>query len=187
MLKVNLLKDQNARARKTIAAPTVSRTGLVFLAIFILAAGGMGTWSFYIHQQVKTGTEKRRKLRIEEARLQVLKKEIQKFEKMKQLRQNKIDVIEQLKEAQTGPVLLLNTVIQSIPRDGDLWLTSLTQKADSIKIVGYTQQTEVIPDLMINLSASGIFQSVDLEEIESQKDASRFSLLCKSMQKQQAE
>jgi Tfp pilus assembly protein PilN len=187
MIKVNLLKDQTARVRKTFAKPTVSRIGLIFLAIFLLAAGSMGTWSFYIHRQVKIGTQKRNKLRIEEARLQTLKKEIQKYEKMKRLRQSRIDVIEKLKEDQTGPVLLLNTVIQSIPRDGLLWLTSLNQKDDSIKIVGYTQHMEMIPDLMNNLVASGIFQSVDLEEIESQKDASRFSLLCKSIQKPQAE
>jgi Tfp pilus assembly protein PilN len=187
MIKVNLLKDQTARVRKTFVKPTVSRIGLIFLAIFLLAAGSMGTWSFYIHRQVKIGTEKRNKLRIEEARLQALKKEIQKYEKMKRLRQSRIDVIEKLKEDQTGPVLLLNTVIQSIPRDGLLWLTSLIQKDDSIKIVGYTQHMEVIPDLMNNLVASGIFQSVDLEEIESQQDASRFSLLCKSIQKPQAE
>ena len=187
MIKVNLLKDQTIRVRKTFVKPNVSRTGLVFLAIFLLATGAMGAWSFYVHQQVKTGTEKRKQLRIEEARLQTLKKEIQKFEKMKQLRQSRIDVIEKLKEDQTGPVLLLNTVIQSIPRDGDLWLTSLSQKADSIKIVGYTQRTEVIPDLMSNLATSGFFESVDLEEIESQKDASRFSLFCKSIKKPQAE
>jgi Tfp pilus assembly protein PilN len=187
MIKVNLLKDQTIRAHKTFAKPTVSRIGMIFLAIFLLAAGAMGTWSFYVHRQVTIGTQKRKELRIEEARLQALKKEVQKFERMKQLRQSRIDVIEKLKENQTGPVLLLNTVIQSIPRDGDLWLTSLAQKADSIKIVGYTQRTEVIPDLMSNLATSGFFESVDLEEIESQKDASRFSLLCISRQKPQAE
>jgi Tfp pilus assembly protein PilN len=97
------------------------------------------------------------------------------YEKLKQLRQSRIDVIEKLKENQTGPVLLLNSVIQSIPRDGVLWLTAMTQKSDKIKIVGFTQQTEVIPDFMSNLTASGIFKSVDLEMIDSQKEASKFS------------
>jgi Tfp pilus assembly protein PilN len=187
MIKVNLLKDQTAPVRKTFVKPTVSRIGLIFCAIFLLAAAAMGTWSYYIHQQVQTGREKVKRLRIEEARLQELKQEIDKYEKMKQLRQSRIDVIEKLKENQTGPVLLLNSVIQSIPRDGVLWLTSLTQKSDRIKIVGYTQQTEVIPDFMSNLTASGIFKSVDLELIESDKEASKFSLACTSMTKPQAE
>ncbi len=187
MIKVNLLRDHTVRARKTLVKPTVSRIELIFVAIFLLAAGIMGAWSFYVHQQVNAGIEKRKRLRIEEARLQALQKEIGKFEKLKQLRQSRIDVIEKLKAQQTGPVLLLNTIIHSIPEDGVVWLTSLTQKENSIKIIGYTQHTELIPDLMSNLASSGIFKSVDLESIESQKDASKFSLLCTSLKKLQAE
>jgi Tfp pilus assembly protein PilN len=78
-------------------------------------------------------------------------------------------------------------VIQSIPGDGVLWLTSLTQKAERIKIVGYTQRTDLIPDFMSNLTASGTFANVDLESIDSQKEASKFSLICTSLTKSQAE
>jgi type IV pilus assembly protein PilN len=178
MIKVNLLKDQNARARKSFAKPTVTRSGLAFLAIAILIAAAMGGWTLYLQQQVRTSRDRQAKLRVEEQRLQTLKKEIDKFEKLKQQRQSRIDVIEKLKAGQTGPVLLLTKVIQSMPTNGLVWLTSLTQKADSVKIVGFTQQTEVIPDFISNLMTCGMFQSVDLENLESQKDASKFSLVC---------
>jgi Tfp pilus assembly protein PilN len=187
MIKVNLLKDQATRARKALATPKVSRIGLIFLAIVVLVAGAMGFWTLHVQRQIQTGREKREALRIEDARLQTLRKEIEKFDKLKQQRQSRIDVIERLKANQTGPVLLLNKVLQSIPRDGVLWLTSLSQKADTIKIIGFTQHTEVIPDFMSNLMACGIFQSVDLETIEAQKDASKFSLICISGKKPQAE
>jgi len=187
MIKVNLLKDQTAQVRKSFAKPTVTPTGLIFLAIFVLFAAAMGTWTVYIKHQVRAGIERRTELRAQEARLQALKKEVVKYEKLKQLRQSRIDVIENLKENQKGPVLLLNTVIQSIPRDSMLWLTSLTQKSNVIKIAGLTQDPEVIPDLMINLNASGIFQSVDLEMIERQKEATKFSIICTSIMKPQAE
>ena len=187
MIKVNLLRDQTARVRKTFAKTNVSRTGLIFLAIFLVVAGSMGTWTFYVNRQIASGIEKRAELRKAEERLKLLKKEIQKFEKLKQLRQSRIDVIEKLKEGQSGPVLLLNTMIQSIPRDGDLWLTSLTQQSGIVKIVGQTRIPEVIPDLMKNLTASGIFVSVDLEFIERQETTSKFSLICTSIKKPQAE
>jgi Tfp pilus assembly protein PilN len=187
MIKVNLLKDHATRPRKNLGTPRVSRMGLIFIATAVLVAGAMGFWTLQVQRQIKTGKIKREELRREEARLEALKKEINKFEQLKQLRQNRIDVIEQLKTNQTGPVLLLNKVIQSIPRDGVLWLTSLTQKADTIKIIGYTQHTEIIPDFMTNLTRCGIFQSVDLETIEAQKDASKFSLVCISGRKPQAE
>jgi len=187
MIKVNLLKDQTAQARKTFAKPAVSRMGLILSAIFVLALAGMGTWTVLVQRQIKTGIEKRNVLRVEEARLQTLKKEIEKYEKLKQLRQSRIDIIENLKENQKGPVLLLNSVIQSIPRDGVLWLTSVAQKADQIKILGNTLRPEIIPDFISNLNASGIFQSVDLELIERQKESTKFSLICVSTTKPQAE
>jgi Tfp pilus assembly protein PilN len=187
MIKVNLLKDQATRPRKAYATQKVSRIGLIFLAIVVLVAGAMGFWTLHVRRQIQTGREKREELRIRDAQLQMLNKEIEKFEKLKQQRQSRIDVIEQLKSNQTGPVLLLNKVLQSIPRDGALWLTSLNQRTDTIKITGFTQHPDVIPDFMSNLMRCGIFQSVDLETIEAQKDASKFSLICISGKKPQAE
>jgi Tfp pilus assembly protein PilN len=187
MIKVNLLRDQTARVRRNFAKPTVSLTGLILAAIFVLVAGGMGAWWFYLNRQIQDCTEKRNKLRVEEARLQSLQKEIEKYKKMKQLRLSRISVIEKLKEAQTGPVVLLNQVLQSIPQDGAMWLTSLNQKDSQVRIIGYAQHTEAIPDFMSNLATNGLFQTVDLESIESQKDASKFSLLCITAKEQQAE
>ncbi len=187
MIKVNLLRDQTARVRKTLAKPTVSSMGLICLAILLLAAGGMGTWFVFLKKQVAVQTEKRDKLRIEEARLKELEKEIQNYEEMKRLRQNKINVIETLKNNQTGPVLLLNHVIHSMPSSGNMWLTTLDQNADQIKVTGYTQRDELIPDFMVNLAATGFFKSVDLETIESQKEAFKFSLICMSKSFQEAE
>jgi Tfp pilus assembly protein PilN len=187
MIKVNLLRDQTARVRKSFAKPTVSRTGLILVAIFVLVAGGMGAWWFYLDRQIQKCTERRDELRIQEARLQSLQKEIENYKQMKQLRLSRIKVIENLKEAQTGPVVLLNQVLQSIPRDGVMWLTSLNQKDSQVRIIGYAQHTEAIPDFMSNLATNGYFQTVDLESIESQKDASKFSLLCIAAKEQQPE
>jgi Tfp pilus assembly protein PilN len=63
----------------------------------------------------------------------------------------------------------------------------LNQKAETIKIAGFTLNPEVVPDFMTNLMASGIFQSVDLEDLETQKDSSRFSVVCISGKKPEAE
>jgi Tfp pilus assembly protein PilN len=187
MIKVNLLRDHTVRARKTFATPKVTPIGLIFLAIFVLAAIAIGTWTVYINQQIAKDTKNRNNLRIEDARLKAIEGENAKYSKTKHELERRIAVIEKLKEDQSGPVLLLNTVIRSIPPNADLWITSLTQKTESIKIVGYTPQAEKIPDLMNNLVASGIFAGVDLELIERNNDISKFSLLCTSTKKPQAE
>lgn len=181
MIKVNLLKDPSSRAHKTFAKPSASsRTGLALVAFLVLVLAGMGSWYFYLNNQQKKLTETRNALRIQEARLEELQKELTKFEDIKRQKQKRIDVIEELEGKRTGPVLLMNYVLQSIPKNRLLWLTLLEQTDTRVKIVSFSQQIEAIPDFMTNLSKTGFFKSVDLETIDSQKDASRFSLLCVS-------
>jgi Tfp pilus assembly protein PilN len=179
MIKVNLLRDQTAQPRKTIARPSASPVGLLMLAMLVLVGAGLGTAWYCLHNQMVILTSSRDRLRLESARLQGLKKQIDQFEKMKAERQSRIKVIEQLKANQTGPVLLLNHVIHSIPTSAALWLTGLEQKGDQVRITGFTARGETIPDFMSNLNATGFFKSVDLELYEDQqKDAARFALVC---------
>jgi Tfp pilus assembly protein PilN len=187
MIKVNLLRDQTVRVRKTAVKPSVFGMGLVFLAVFLILFGGLGSWWYSINHEVKDLTEMRDRLQAENTRLQALKKEVDRHEKLKLLRQSRIDVIEKLKENQIGPVQLLNHLIQCIPHDSSIWLTLLDQKGDRIQIVGYALRPEAVPDFLSNLTATGFFKSVDLELLQSDKEASKFSLLCLSTRKQPTE
>jgi Tfp pilus assembly protein PilN len=182
MIRVNLLKDPTARSRRTAAKPKMSRTAPALAAFIVLVAAAMGGWYYYLNTQKTSLTERKRELVAQENRLNDLKTELAKYEKDKLDRQNRIAVIEELKERQTGPVQLMNHLLESIPQNRLLWLTSVNQKDDRVQIVGYAQQIEAIPDFMTNLANDNLFQSVDLETIESNKDASRFSLLCTSAQ-----
>jgi len=187
MIKVNLLKDHTVRVRNVFAKPTVSRMGLVLLAVFLLAAAAMALWTRHVNRQIDEGVKSRDELRMADEELKRLNAEIARYSKLKAQLDDRTHAIDNLQQERTGPVLLLNAVIRSIPQNAEIWLTSLTQKSDSIKIIGQTPQAEVIPDLMINLTASGIFATVDLELIERSNDTSRFSLFCTSAKKSQAE
>ncbi len=179
MIKVNLLKDQASRTRKIMVAPKATSLGLMFLAALAIVAVGLGATWYYLHTQIADLSASRDRLRVENLRLQGIKKQIDQFEKMKLERQSRIDIIEQLKANQKGPVLLLNHLIRCIPTSAALWLTSLEQKGDQIRIMGLTTRGETIPDFMSNLSATGIFRTVDLELYEDKdKDAAKFTLLC---------
>ncbi len=187
MIKVNLLRDQAARVTRQVVAPPVSHSGPLVLAGILVLAAALAAWWYTTNRDITRLTETRERLRIEDKRLQALKKEITEFENVKRLLESRIEVIGKLKEAQTGPVQLLNHVIQSIPRDSNLWLTLLDQKGERIQIVGYSQRSETIPDFMINLAAGGVFKSVDLEvlqvEKEKEREASKFSLICTGARK----
>ncbi len=187
MIRVNLLRDQTTQVRKTASKPSVSRIGLVFLAIFLVFLGGLGYCWLTFSRQIQSLTENRDRLRVENNRLQSLKKEMDNYQRLMQIKRSRIEVIEKLKEYQTGPVSLLNRVIQSMPTDSSVWLTLLDQKGDRISIKGYALRNDAVADLMSNLAATGFFRSVDLESLESDKEASRFSLICVSPRKLPAE
>jgi type IV pilus assembly protein PilN len=188
MIKVNLLRDHTVRARKAFAKPTGSGMGILLPIILLLVAvGGMAFWTHRVHQQIDEGQRTRADLRKIDDEMKRLNAEIAKYTRLKSQLEERIQAIDALREKRSGPVLLLNTVIHSIPSNANLWLTSLNQKSENIKIIGYTSQVEVIPGLMTNLMASGIFSSVDLELIERSRDASKFSLICISVKKYQTE
>jgi Tfp pilus assembly protein PilN len=187
VIKVNLLRDQTVTVRRTIIKPTVSQFGLLVAALFVVLVAALAGWWYYLDRQIQVATEKRDRLQTENLRLQALKKDLAQFEKLKQQRQRRIEVIEKLKEFQTGPVLLLNHVIRSIPRDSTLWLTALDQKADKILISGFAPRSESIPDFMSNLILTGFFDSVDLQVIQEEKDAAKFTLICAGKQKMPVE
>ena len=183
MIKVNLLREPAAKARRKITLPTVSSMGLALLSLFILCAVAAGGWWYLLDREIGRLTASREQLRIESARLQELRKQLVEFERLKKLHESRIQVIERLKAAQTGPVQLLNALIRCIPLNSNMWLTLVDEKGERIQIVGFAGRSEAIPDFMINLSASGLFKSVDLELVQEDKEASRFSLVCFTPQK----
>ena len=183
MIKVNLLRDQTVRTKRAVAMPEVSRTGLMLTAGFVLLAGGLGGSWYYLDRQVEILTSRRVRLEKQSADLEQLKKQVDNFEKLKKLRQSRIEVIERLKEYQTGPVRLLNHVIHALPREGTIWLTILNQTGDRVQIGGYAARSEAIPGFLSSLSGSGMFKTVDLELIEEEKAGARFALLCTLLRK----
>jgi Tfp pilus assembly protein PilN len=187
MIKVNLIVDHSSRTRKIVVAPTVSRMGLVYAAVLMVVAAGVGAYWYSLDREIRELSQTRDQRRMENARLQDLKKKITELEKLKQLHQSRIEVIEKLKDSQSGPVLLLNDVIRSIPREAQMWLTSLDQKGDHVQIAGFAQRGDIIPDFMSNLSRTGLFKSVELLLIQEDKDAAKFSLVCITGRKAQSE
>jgi Tfp pilus assembly protein PilN len=183
MIKVNLLRPQTAAKRggPTLPKKPLPRTALILLAVILLPVAGVAAYWFSLNGQIGNLTIRRDALREENRRLQDLKKQLAEYEKKKQERQSRIQVIERLRENQTGPVLLLNHVIHSIPANAIMWLTDLDQKGERVQITGYTVYGESVPDFMNNLATSGFFKTVDLEIYEDQqkdKQAAKFVLVC---------
>ncbi|MBM3791329.1 MAG: hypothetical protein FJW35_13420 [Acidobacteria bacterium] len=180
MIKVNLLKTHTGpKSSPALPKKPAPYAALALLVIILLPVAGLAAWWFTLNGQIGSLTSHRDELRVENQRLEALKKQLDEYEKKKKERQSRIQVIERLKTNQTGPVLLLSHVIHSIPVNSVLWLTELEQQGDRIRIEGQTTRGESIPDFMSGLTATGFFKTVDLELYEDQdKGAAKFRLVC---------
>lgn len=184
MIKVNLLKDHSAPVEKkqkkqpSISTSKVSLVGYAYIAAVAAVIAILGYLWFSSGNAIKNATAENLRLENELKEMEALRKQFVELEQKKQERQAKIDIIEKLLDAKKGPVKLLNVVIQSIPQDREIWLTSLDQTVGGVKIKGQTRYPEKLPDFMDNLGKSGIFASVDIEQIERRDDISNFSIIC---------
>ena len=181
MIKVNLLKEHTVvvpKKQHTIATPKIS---WIWLA-YIIAVGAITAvlgyqWIDSGNALKKLNTENQ-SLQLDLNQLEALSKQFVELEQKKQERQDRIDIIERLVESQQGPVKLMNAVIQAIPDNRNIWLTSLEQTTSGVKVKGETRVPEVVPAFMKDLEKSGIFESVDIEIVERRDEISNFSILC---------
>ena len=183
MIKVNLLKDHTVpveNAQQHIAVSGMSRSVYAYIAVAIVVIAVLGYVWNSSGNAIKKATVENQRLEKELKEMEALRRQFVELEQKKKERQAKVDIIEKLLESQKGPVKLMNVIIQSIPQSRDIWLTSLEQSATGVKVKGQTRFPDMVPAFMDNLTESGIFASVDIEQVERRDEISNFSILCAS-------
>lgn len=178
MIKVNLLREHPLEVQRSTMRPRVNRVGILLMLLFVVVAVGL-IWSWWhLDQERSAKLRELEQERAEIARLEQVKKAAEAFENQKRALQSRINVIEQLRVNQTGPVELLNVLIAAIPAQPVVWLELLTQKGNVVHLEGYSMTVESISDFISALNHSGYFQSVDLEYFTEEAQAVKFSLNC---------
>ena len=179
MIKVNLLRDHKIETTKPVALrPEINRLGILLLALFLAVAGAL-LWSWWRLEQTRAAKlAELASQRTEIARLEKVKIAAAQYEQQKQALQNRINVIEQLRRNQTGPVELLNNILEAVPHPPELWLEIMSQKGNLVHLEGNAMTVETISDFIAALNRTGYFQSVDLEYFTGEQRAVRFSLNC---------
>jgi type IV pilus assembly protein PilN len=92
----------------------------------------------------------------ETTRLHSIILQVQQFEQRKAQLQQRVVLIEQLRDGQTGPVHMLDQISRALPPM--LWLTELKQVATDVVIDGRCTTLTGLSDFVSNLEASGYFK-----------------------------
>ena len=165
MIRVNLL---GIRKTERARAPSVSVEGakltVVFVIVLAAAVAGLA-WDYWrISAKASELAERMAAAQKEKADLAAVKTEVEQAKGKKQELERQIQIIEALKEGQTGPVNLLNTLVNTVELSEHLWLTSFVSKDNTINMSGLANSVNTVADFITNLKSSGRFKSVEIQQ-----------------------
>ena len=191
MIRINLLgtpKPKNKRSRTAIAAPAmelgeVGSPAMKILVALVLAAGFNGAYWYRLDHQaieiaanMKVAEQKNRELAQVKAKYLERQKQADNYK-------HRVDVIDQLRKGQIGPVNLLNTIGATVNGTEAVWLSSMKDQGANISIQGTALSADAVANLIQNLQKTGYFKNIEIKETfqdEGVKDmqAFQFELTC---------
>lgn len=161
MIRINLLLVKQAKKRGA------GQKQLVLFAL-VLVVLVIGLYTAYDGELKKIDALKveQDEIRQELARMEELIGDINTFQAKRTDLQKKLDVIELLKKGKTGPVRILDELSTVIPKK--VWLTSLTEQGNQLRMSGMATDNKEIAVFMKNLENSRFFSNVTLITITQQ-------------------
>jgi type IV pilus assembly protein PilN len=174
MIRINLLSVEKPIAATASSGPKFSlnlsdKAGPI-AALFVLAgcSGYIALDYLRLQQQDAALHQELIAARAEKARLQPVLREIERFEAQKRDLQQRVNLIEELRQNQVGPVHMLDQISRSLP--DRLWLLEMKQTANDITLDGKTSTLSSLADFVANLEASGYFaKPVEITNSEEEK------------------
>jgi Tfp pilus assembly protein PilN len=189
MIRINLLGgSRQKRGSASVSMPDMASaaTHPALLMVAALVIGAIANGAYYVHL-VNQRDRIARAMVVAEAenkRLSAVKTAYDQAEKQKENYKRRVDVIEQLRENQSGPVKLLDAIGQTVNNTDAVWLSSLNaEKESTIKIQGVALTPTAVANLMRNLQKTGFFKSVEIQETFQDDQikeiqAFQFTLMC---------
>ena len=163
MIRVNLLGEPKKKKRAAMPALQLAPAGGgmilgLLLGVMVIAAGVQWYRLGKLNEQTVELDTKIAALQREQAELAQVQSQYETFSKRKDLLTARINVIEQLKAQQAGPLLLLTAVANSVSAQDTLWLTDMDKKTDKLTLNGIALSMKAVADLMTRLQSSKQFK-----------------------------
>ena len=159
MLEINLLPVREARRKADLRQLLMQ-----LLLVLIVTGGGIGMAHSRLLDQA---TQARGRASQMEADIEQFKPQLDQvaaFRRKKAQLEKKIDVIDGLDRARTGPVRVMAELSNRTP--DRLWVTSLKSKGKTISIRGRSLDNELVALFLRGLGESPYFEDVDLDSTE---------------------
>ena len=191
MIRINLLEKSKGKSKRGGGASSavtmeVGDVGspkmkvLVIVAVFAL--GNLLYWHSLDSQRkeiaakMAVAEQHNRELADVKARYLERQREAENYKR-------RVDVIDQLRAAQSGPVNLLSTIGKTVDNTEAVWLNTMKDQGGSVDIEGMALSADAVATLINNLQKTGFFSNIEIKETyqdDQVKDmqAFQFTLTC---------
>ena len=191
MIRINLLGAPKPKNKRSAVPAVTFEMGMgepgspkIKIVIIVLLVGSLNGLYWYrldresqsLAKKMQVAEQKNRELADVKARYLERQREADNYKR-------RVDVIDQLRANQSGPVELLNTIGDVVNGTEAVWLSTMKDMGNSIDIEGMALSNDAVASLIQNLQKTGRFSSVEIKETfqdEQIKDmqAFQFTLTC---------
>jgi Tfp pilus assembly protein PilN len=192
MIRINLLgapKPKSKRGGSAAAAVSVMEVGdagspMLKVAVVLLLCAGFNFFRWHqLDNEKKVIAVKMQQAEQKNRELADVKAHYLERQRQAESYKRRVDVIDNLRAAQSGPVSLLNMIGDTVNGTEAVWLNNLKDSGGSVDIEGMALSTDAVANLMQNLQKTGYFRNIEIKETyqdEQVKDmqAFQFTLTC---------
>src|ERR1019366_8604767 len=138
---------------------------LVQVAAVLLIAGAVNAGYWYTLDREKKAIEVQSRLAEQKNReLADIKVRYMERQRQVELYKRRVDVIDQLRNNQTGPVALLSMIADTVNRTEAVWLNSMQDQGANVAIDGTALSSDAVANLISNLKKTGFFRNIEIKE-----------------------
>lgn len=188
MIRINLLgvprKTRGRRASTSVSVPGEGSSTVV-LALFVVLGllAGVAASYVWVTREHDSLEKKLQQAIVENQRLADVKAKYEASKRKADMFERRVRVIDELKEAQKGPVNLLNLVADTVNKTDAVWLEAMTDDGKALDFTGTALSADAVADLMANLRRTGAFKTVEIKETSQDStvkelQAFKFELIC---------
>ena len=192
MIKINLLESSKGKGKRgggggpsmpTMEMGDMGSPKLKVLVVLVVAGlFNLGYWYRLDHQSkaieahMKVAEEKNRELADVKARFLERQNQANNYKR-------RVDVIDGLRQNQTGPVNLMAMLGETVNSTEAVWLNKMDDTGANVNLEGTALSADAVANLIANLQKTGFFKTVEIKETyqdEQIKDmqAFQFTLTC---------
>jgi type IV pilus assembly protein PilN len=190
MIRINLLGGAKPKSKKAagvsmpsfefgnLGGPMIQVAGVLLIAVAINA----GYW-YQLDREKKSIEVKARVAEQKNRELAEIKAKYLERQKQADSYKRRVDVIDQLRANQAGPVNLLSTIGDTVNSTEAVWLVSMQDQGANVAIDGTALSSDAVANLISNLQKTGYFRNIEIKETlqdSNVKDmqAFQFTLTC---------